>query len=304
MSSKNNTQPKGSKKTTDTKVAETATTVLVTAPVVAATLVAAPEVSQGGGKKSAASKVQKKEEVKVVEQAAGAAVEKKVKAEKKAVEQKAGDVAVPTEPVVEQTAGAKKSAPKAKAAAAPKAEKNAVAAPKAKAAAPKAKAVAAPKAEKKTKAAKGEHTASEVVSKKKSKKVAAATSSETVATEGPTETEVLDASGKQVRSFKVMLPGTENYEGRFTGLTPYQAANKALSKYYRENKQPKKEIVFSIRESTRGSKRSTYTYNGQREKLNVPVEYSIKDGRTIVKNFKNRLTKIKKAELETTTVDA
>ena len=29
-------------------------------------------------------------------------------------------------------------------------------------------------------------------------------------------------------------PGTETFEGRFTGLTPYQAANKALSKYYRE----------------------------------------------------------------------
>jgi hypothetical protein len=109
------------------------------------------------------------------------------------------------------------------------------------------------------------------------------------------ETEV-NSAGKTVRSFKVRLPGNENFEGRFTGLTPYQAANKALSKYYRETEQPKKEIMFSIRESTRGSKRSTYTYNGQREKLKVPVEYSIKDGRTIVKNFKNRLVKVKKAD--------
>ena len=112
-----------------------------------------------------------------------------------------------------------------------------------------------------------------------------------------TETEgevVLNADGKHVRSFKVQLPGNEVYEGRFTGLTPYQAANKALSKYYRETEKPEKQIMFSIRESTRGSKRSTYTYNGRREKLQVPVEYAIKDGRTIVKNFKNRLTKIKK----------
>merc|ERR1712166_1418180 len=33
---------------------------------------------------------------------------------------------------------------------------------------------------------------------------------------------------RKVRSFKVLLPETELYSGRFTGLTPYQAANKAL----------------------------------------------------------------------------
>ena len=118
-----------------------------------------------------------------------------------------------------------------------------------------------------------------------------------VETTETTETTQQTGSGKRVRSFKVRLPGTESYEGRFTGLTPYQAANKALSKYYREVKIPKKEITFSIRESTRGSKRGTYTYNGKREKLEIPVEYSIDDGRTITKNYKNRLTKIKKAEL-------
>ena len=133
--------------------------------------------------------------------------------------------------------------------------------------------------------------ASKKSSQKASKKDESATATET-AVEGE-----LNSNGKQIRSFKVQLPGAENYEGRFTGLTPYQAANKALSKYYRENKQPKKQIVFSIRESTRGSKRSTYTYNGRREKLKVPVEYAIKDGRTIVKNFKNRLVKVKKGDL-------
>ena len=105
---------------------------------------------------------------------------------------------------------------------------------------------------------------------------------------------------KKVRSFKVKLPNSENYEGRFTGLTPYQAANKALSKYYRESSKKKGKITFSIKESTRGSKRLVYHYNGHREKLKVPVEYAIKSGdetRVITKNFKNKLTKIKKAEL-------
>lgn len=105
---------------------------------------------------------------------------------------------------------------------------------------------------------------------------------------------------KGVRSFKVQLPGNEEFTGRFTGLTPYQAANKALSKYFRENKAAKTEITFSIRESTRGSKRSTYTYNGKREKLSTPVKYTIKgtdgENREIVKEFKNKLTKVKKAE--------
>ena len=111
---------------------------------------------------------------------------------------------------------------------------------------------------------------------------------------------VVDTTTKKVRSFKVKLPNSEEYEGRFTGLTPYQAANKALSKYYRESKSKKGKITFSIKESTRGSKRLVYHYNGHREKLKVPVEYAIKSGdetRVITKNFKNKLTKIKKAEL-------
>tara|TARA_B100000161_G_scaffold189617_1_gene137275 strand:- start:14 stop:550 length:537 start_codon:yes stop_codon:yes gene_type:complete len=106
---------------------------------------------------------------------------------------------------------------------------------------------------------------------------------------------------KSVRSFKVQLPGTDVFVGRFTGLTPYQAANKALSKYYRETKKPKQDIQFSIRESTRGSKRGTYTYNGARLKLDEPVKYTISnsDGedREIIKKFKNKLTKVKKSEL-------
>lgn len=108
---------------------------------------------------------------------------------------------------------------------------------------------------------------------------------------------------KYVRSFKVLLPGNQEFIGRYTGLTPYQAANKALSKFFRENKTIKttdNAITFSIRESTRGSKRSTYTYNGTREKLENPVKYSINglDGnaREIIKEYKNKLTKVKKSE--------
>merc|ERR1712072_303160 len=116
------------------------------------------------------------------------------------------------------------------------------------------------------------------------------------------KTVVAKKTVKAQRSFKVRLPGSETFEGRFTGLTPYQAANKALSSYYRANPKSKVSLItFTIKESTRGSKRNEYTYNGKREKLSTPVEYTIKgaDGtpRTITKAFKNRLTKVKKAEL-------
>ena len=101
---------------------------------------------------------------------------------------------------------------------------------------------------------------------------------------------------KHVRSFKVRLPGSEAFEGRFTGLTPYQAANKALSKYYRESNELQKEVTFSICESTRNSRKSTYTYVGGRHELSTPVTYTIADGRLITKKYKNVLKKVKKTE--------
>ncbi len=108
-----------------------------------------------------------------------------------------------------------------------------------------------------------------------------------------------ESGDRRIRSFKVKLPGKEEFEGRFTGLTPYQAANKALSKYFRETEKPKAEITFSICESTRKSKKSVYSYVGKRQKLDTPVTYKIQDGREIVKNFKNSLKKVKKSETAT-----
>jgi len=139
------------------------------------------------------------------------------------------------------------------------------------------------------------------------RKVVEQTETEVQVTEALTEvaTETETVGGRRVRSFKVMLPESENYEGRFTGLTPYQAANKALSSYYKSCKKngttALSELEFSIRESTRSSAHKVYTYRGARVPLDTPVEYTIKqqDGteRVITKEYKNRLTKVKKAEL-------
>ena len=41
-----------------------------------------------------------------------------------------------------------------------------------------------------------------------------------------------------------------------------------------------------------------YTYVGKRYQLEVPVKYTIQDGREIVKNFKNSLKKVKKIDLQ------
>lgn len=104
---------------------------------------------------------------------------------------------------------------------------------------------------------------------------------------------------KLIRSFKVLLPDKEEYEGRFTGLTPYQAANKALSKYFRENKDVENianTITFQICESTRKSNKHEYKYTGSRVKLDVPVSYTLTDGKVISKHFKNILKKVKKTE--------
>ena len=148
-----------------------------------------------------------------------------------------------------------------------------------------------------SKAVKGKKTVSKAVKGKKTvvkKTVAKKTVAKKTVAKKVTVTKSVE---RKVRSFKVLLPNSEEYAGRFTGLTPYQAANKALSKYYRETKNAKPGIKFSIKESTRGSKRGTYTYSGSREKLETPITYEIEDGRVITKRFKNRLTKVKKAEL-------
>ena len=121
--------------------------------------------------------------------------------------------------------------------------------------------------------------------------------------EGATEAEGEgeESEDGKTRSFKVQLPEEEEFSGRFTGLTPYQAANKALSKFFRNSDNTnisEEHILFSIKESTRGSKRHTYTYKGTRVKLAEPITYTIKsaagEDRVITKQYKNQLIKVKK----------
>lgn len=151
--------------------------------------------------------------------------------------------------------------------------------------------------------------------KRKGKKAAAAQEAAPVAP-ATTEAEAEPEDDGKTRSFKVKLPNSEEYTGRFTGLTPYQAANKALSKYFRNSENTNltaDHVIFSIKESTRGSDRNVYTYRGNRIKLETPITYTIKSKvkdaegveheqeRTIVKQYKNQLIKIKKAAVNAET---
>lgn len=106
---------------------------------------------------------------------------------------------------------------------------------------------------------------------------------------------------KRSRSFKVKEDGEESsFSGRYTGDSPYQAANKALSELIRKrNKDGKSttgKIQFTLIESTKGSKHREHQYVGKRLKLKTPIEYKTKDGVTVTKKYKNELRKVKKSE--------
>jgi len=106
-------------------------------------------------------------------------------------------------------------------------------------------------------------------------------------------------SASKTRSFKVRLDGDTEAYGRYTGVSPYQAASKALSEIIRNKKKQggggaSKKIQFTLIESTRGSKNKEHRYEGKRVKLDSPVEYKVGD-KVIRKEFKNKLRKVKKA---------
>ena len=111
---------------------------------------------------------------------------------------------------------------------------------------------------------------------------------------------MLTEDKKKTRSFKVKELEDEKAFGRYTGDSPYQAANKALSEIIRkrvkDGKSASTKISFTLIESTKGSKHREHQYTGKREKLKEPIEYKTKDGVVVTKNFKNQLKKVKKEQ--------
>ena len=106
---------------------------------------------------------------------------------------------------------------------------------------------------------------------------------------------------RRTRSFKVKLASEEKAYGRYTGDSPYQAANKALSELIRKNKTSKNDkglgkINFTLIESTKGSKHKSHDYSGKRVALKIPITYKTKDGIEVTKKYKNELRKLKKEQ--------
>lgn len=108
------------------------------------------------------------------------------------------------------------------------------------------------------------------------------------------------------RTFKIKL--TENeFCSRITGHTPKQAASKALTLLVNMNKKNgngktnRGKIVFTIRETTRGSKGKEYMYQGEKIKLKVPTTYKIRSPSGEVKEIINRYRNVIEKHQEKTT---
>jgi hypothetical protein len=108
---------------------------------------------------------------------------------------------------------------------------------------------------------------------------------------------------KKYRTFKVKVDDNDIPYGRYNGVFPLQAANKALSEIIKNKKKNNDfdlkggDINFSLIECTKGSNKKTYQYSGNRIKLENPVEYVV-NGNTITKNYKNIIRKIKSNKSE------
>jgi hypothetical protein len=100
------------------------------------------------------------------------------------------------------------------------------------------------------------------------------------------------------RTFKIKLNDSE-FCSRITGNTPKQAASKALTLLINQKKNTGKsvkgKIVFTIKETTRGSKGKEYSYQGEKIKLKTPTTYKIKSSngeiKEIINKFKNVIEK-------------
>lgn len=117
-----------------------------------------------------------------------------------------------------------------------------------------------------------------------------------------TQTQVIDINDKRNRSFKVKLSEDGQSYGRYNGDSPYQAANKALSEIIRnrvkDGETVEGKLTFWLIESTKGSTKRAHQYEGERIKLAEPVKYKVGENE-IIKEYKNILKKIKKAEQTT-----
>jgi hypothetical protein len=76
------------------------------------------------------------------------------------------------------------------------------------------------------------------------------------------------------RSFTIEKSDIGETGGRFMGDAPYRVASKAarsLFKYASEHRMKVHELRFTIRETTEGSAKKTFTYIGMKKSLHKPI---------------------------------
>jgi len=111
--------------------------------------------------------------------------------------------------------------------------------------------------------------------------------------------------GGKLRYFKLFY--NDEFQGRYCGRKPKQAANKAFSSIVKDMKKNGNQkggvnvdVNFSIRECTRNSKHKEYNYVGVRQELKEPVEVKInnEDGsvKKITYSFHNKISKTPKVQ--------
>ena len=114
----------------------------------------------------------------------------------------------------------------------------------------------------------------------------------------------VEGEGNEDRFFHCVYKskeGTVVRAGRYRGKKPKQAARKALSRVVDKNEVAIGDnLVFLIKECTRGSKKKMYAYTGSRvllkEPVTVPIKKLNKDGKPVVLVYKHE-NNVKKVPL-------
>lgn len=73
------------------------------------------------------------------------------------------------------------------------------------------------------------------------------------------------------RTFTVSDSEIDVKGGRYTGKSPYAVAAKAARVLFKQAKATKREIRFTLKETTRDSSEKTFRYIGVKEQLNKPI---------------------------------
>ncbi len=106
-------------------------------------------------------------------------------------------------------------------------------------------------------------------------------------------------SKKKTRYFKLVHDASDGPRGRYSGINPKQAANKAFSSILRNSDDPDNlgEVSFCMVECTSDSNKK-YFYIGKRETLAVPMQITIGEGvdaKVITYKYNNKIIKDIKA---------